>query len=226
MTVLGLPQGTAAQRYRFRCGSYQYSFVLASDTRQQKLPLRLSAGEYSVQVADVYIAGTPWRCDVSAPLRLLQSVNNVTLEFIGGVPLQVKGWPNYLAHGGVTVNAAETVDLYRGVPFSALFKYDGFDGGGDPIPAAEVDTNGDGFLDYASLPIHKTVPLVREIEADAGRAVMPVMVVYTANASGGSAVSHLQDEQRLRNHFGSFITQCLAAQSGKMTSIRFRQPLS
>ncbi|MGG7992874.1 procyclic acidic repetitive family protein [Klebsiella aerogenes] len=185
VTVLGLPQGAAAQRYRFCCGSYQYSFVLASDTRQQKLPLRLSAGEYSVQVADVYIAGTPWRCDVSAPLRLLQSVNNVTLEFIQGVPLQVKGWPNYLAHGGVTVNAAE------------------------------VDTNGDGFLDYASLPIHKTVPLVREIEADAGRAVMPVMVVYTANASGGSAVSDLQDEQRLRNHFGSFITQCLAAQSWK-----------
>ncbi|HCR1150265.1 TPA: chitinase [Klebsiella aerogenes] len=215
VTVLGLPQGAAAQRYRFCCGSHQYSFVLQSDTRQQKLPLRLSAGEYSVQVADVYIAGTPWRCDVSAPLRLLQSVNNVTLEFIQGVPLQVKGWPNYLAHGGVTVNAAETVDLYRNVPFSALFKYDGFDGGGDPIPAAEVDTNGDGFLDYASLPIHKTVPLVREIEADAGRAVMPVMVVYTANASGGSAVSDLQDEQRLRNHFGSFITQCLAAQSWK-----------
>lgn len=28
VTVLGLPQGTAAQRYRFCCGSYQYSFVL------------------------------------------------------------------------------------------------------------------------------------------------------------------------------------------------------
>ncbi len=24
-----------------------------------------------------------------------------------------------------------------------------FDGGGDPVPAAEVDVNGDGFLDYA-----------------------------------------------------------------------------
>ncbi len=71
VTVLGLPQGAAAQRYRFCCGSHQYSFVLQSDTRQQKMPLRFAAGEYSVQVADVYIAGTPWRCDVSAPLRLL-----------------------------------------------------------------------------------------------------------------------------------------------------------
>ncbi|WP_323080358.1 chitinase [Klebsiella quasipneumoniae] len=215
VTVLGLPQDVPAQRYLFRCGGYQYSFMLESDTRQQTLPLRMAAGEYSVQVADVYVAGTPWRCEVSSPLRLLQSVNNVTLEFIQGVSLQVKGWPNYLAHGGVTVNAADTVELYRDVPFSALFKYDGFDGGGDPIPAAEVDTNGDGFLDYASLPIHKTVPLVRQIEAEAGRPVMPVMVVYTANASGGSAVSDLQDARRLRNHFGNFITQCLAASSWK-----------
>lgn len=104
---------------------------------------------------------------------------------------------------------------YIATSLSALFKYDGFDGGGDPLPAAEVDKNGDGFLDYDSLPIHKTVPLVREIEKEAGRSVMPVMVVYTANASGGSALSDLQDGQRLRNHFGNFITQCLAAQSWK-----------
>ena len=62
------------------------------------------------------------------------------------------------------MNAADTVSTIPRRPFSALFKYDGFDGGGDPVPAAEVDKNGDGFLDYDSLPIHKTVPLVREIE--------------------------------------------------------------
>lgn len=214
-TILGLPEGVAPQRYLFCCGQYQYTLMLESDTRQQTLAMRLAPGQYSVMVDDVYVAGTPWRCELDAPLRLLKSVNSITLEFIQGVPLQVKGWPDYLAHGGVTVNAAETVSLYRDVPFSALFKYDGFDGGGDPIPAAEVDKNGDGFLDYDSLPIHKTVPLVREIEQEGGRSVMPVMVVYTANASGGSALSDLQDGQRLRNHFGNFITQCLAAQSWK-----------
>lgn len=41
------------------------------------------------------------------------------------------------------------------------------------------------------------------------------MVIYTANASGGSALADLQDAQKLRNHFGNFITQCLAAQSYK-----------
>lgn len=215
MTVLGLPKGAAPQRYRLFNSQYQYVFTLASDSQPQTLPMRLQPGQYSLQVADVFIEGTPWRCEQDAPIRVWQSINHITLEFVQGVPLRVKGWPDYLAHGGVTVNAPETVSLYRDVPFSALFKYDGFDGGGDPIPAAEVDRNGDGFLDYDSLPVHKTVALVREIEKEAGRPIMPVMVVYTANASGGSALADLQNSQRLRNHFGNFITQCLAAQSYK-----------
>jgi hypothetical protein len=215
VTILGLPTGVAPQRYRLCNAQYQYVFTLESGTQPQTLPMRIAPGLYTLEAPDVFVGDAPWRCELDAPLRLLKSYNNVTLEFIQGVALQVKGWPNYLAHGGVTVNAAETVSRYRDVPVSALFKYDGFDGGGDPIPAAEVDTNGDGFLDYDSLPIHKTVPLVREIEKEAGRPVMPVMVVYTANASGGSAVSDLQNSQRLRNHFGNFITQCLAAQSYK-----------
>lgn len=215
MTILGLPAGVAPQRYRLYSAQYQYTFTLESGTQPQALPMRIAPGLYTLEAADIYVGDAPWRCEINAPFRLLQTDNHVTVEFIQGVALQVKGWPNYVAHGGVTVNAAETVSRYRGIPVSALFKYDGFDGGGDHVPAAEVDTNGDGFLDYASLPIHKTVPLVREIEKEAGRPVMPVMVVYTANASGGSAVSDLQDSQRLRNHFGNFITQCLAAQSYK-----------
>lgn len=215
MTILGLPAGVAPQRYRLYSAQYQYTFTLESGTQPQALPMRIAPGLYTLEAADIYVGDAPWRCEINAPFRLLQTDNHVTVEFIQGVALQVKGWPNYVAHGGVTVNAAETVSRYRDIPVSALFKYDGFDGGGDPVPAAEVDTNADGFLDYASLPIHKTVPLVREIEKEAGRPVMPVMVVYTANASGGSAVSDLQNSQRLRNHFGNFITQCLAAQSYK-----------
>ncbi|ELI9453243.1 chitinase [Salmonella enterica] len=214
-TILGLPDGVAPQRYLFSSGKYQYSLMLESGSDRQTLALRFAPGLYDVQTDDIFIDSVPWRCEQAGPLRLLQKVNHVALEFLPGVTLQVKGWPDYLAHGGVTVNAPETVSLYRDIPFSALFKYDGFDGGGDPVPAAEVDVNGDGFLDYATLPIHKTVALVRQIEKEAGRSVMPVMVIYTANASGGSALADLQDAQKLRNHFGNFITQCLAAQSYK-----------
>ena len=214
-TVLGLPQGTAAQRYRLWNSHGQYLVELDSDGSQQTLPFTMAVGQYQVSAADVQGNGEYWRLDNSAALRIVQSLNVITLNFEKGIPLRVRGWPDYLAHGGVTVNAADTVSRYRDVPVSALFKYDGFDGGGDPLPAAEVDRNGDGVLDYDSLPIHKTAPLTRDMEKEAGRTVMPVMVVYTANASGGSALADLQDKTRLRNHFGNFITQCLAAQSYK-----------
>ncbi|MEO3990142.1 chitinase [Pseudocitrobacter cyperus] len=218
-TVLGLPEGVGPQRYRLRTrsgqGEFQYVVALQSDSFQQTLPFIVSPGQYSVEVADVSWQGGRWRCEALQPLRLLQATNAITLSFEKSIPLQVRGWPAYLAHGGVTVNAAETTTLYRDVPFSALFKYDGFDGGGDPIPAREMDLNGDGFLDANLLPVHKTVALTRQIEKEAKRAVMPVMVIYTANASGGSALSDLQDNQKLHNHFGNFITQCLTAQSYK-----------
>ncbi|MFQ9622206.1 MAG: hypothetical protein ACLR17_08575 [Enterobacteriaceae bacterium] len=73
----------------------------------------------------------------------------------------------------------------RDVPFSALFKYDGFDGGGDPSRLVEVDKNGDGFLDYDSPRFIK--PFLWYVRLKKRRrCVMPVMV-YTANASSGSA---------------------------------------
>ncbi|EDP8644170.1 chitinase [Salmonella bongori] len=215
VTILGLPEGVAPQRYLFSNGKYQYTLMLESDSKQQTLALRFAPGLYEVQTDAIFINSVLWCCEQTGPQRLLQSVNHVALEFQPGVTLQVKGWPDYLAHGGVTVNAPETISRYRDVPFSALFKYDGFDGAGDPIPAADVDVNKDGFLDYETLPIHKTVALVRQIEKEAGRGIMPVMVIYTANASGGSALADLQDAQKLRNHFGHLITQCLAAQSYK-----------
>lgn len=216
-TILGLPAGTPGQRYQFTSlnGDTQYSVMLASDAGRQPLPMKFASGQYRVQAIRLSRDGAVYHSMFPGTLTLTQTNNIINLPFEKGVNLQVRGWPGYLAHGGVTVNAPSSVTNYSGVPVDALFKYDGFDGGGDPIPAAEVDQNGDGFLDLKALPIHKTMDVVRKIEKESGRPVMPVMVVYTANASGGSALPDLQDTQKLRNHFGNFITQCIAAQSWK-----------
>lgn len=216
-TVLGLPAGTPGQRYQFTTlnGTTQYTVMLASDAGRQPLPMKFASGQYRVQAIKVSRDGAVYHSVFPGTLTLTQTNNIITLPFEKGVNLQVRGWPGYLAHGGVTVNAPSSVSNYASVPVDALFKYDGFDGGGDAIPAAEVDQNGDGFLDLKGLPIHKTVDVARKIEKESGRPVMPVMVVYTANASGGSALPDLQEPQKLRNHFGNFITQCVAAQSYK-----------
>lgn len=107
--------------------------------------------------------------------------------------LQVKGWFDYFVYGGVMVNVLEMVFFYCDILFSVLFKYDGFDGGGDLVLVVEVDVNGDGFLDYVILLIYKIVVLVCQIEKEVGCSVMLVMVIYIVNVSGGSVLVDLQD---------------------------------
>ncbi len=84
----------------------------------------------------------PWRCcERTGPLRLLPGQ-----PCGAGFLRRDAGKVGTVAHGGVTVNAPGRflfIAIYR---FGALFKYDGFDGGGDPVWRG-VDVNGDGFLD-------------------------------------------------------------------------------
>lgn len=81
-TVVGLPKGTPPQRYRLSNSQYQYVFTLDSHSQPQILPMRLAPGQYWLQVADIFFDSTLWRCVQDAPIRLLQSVNHITLEFV------------------------------------------------------------------------------------------------------------------------------------------------
>lgn len=215
LSTTGLPTGSHKLEVSLVSpdGLTQYYFTL-NGSGELAIPLPLAAGDYSLSAGRLSLNGRTYLAQ-RASVTLSASQSRIRLAFEQGVDLQVRGWPDYLAHGGVTVNSQASVTAYQNVPVSAIFKYDGFDGGGDPLPAPEVDENGDGYLDLHTLPVHRTCKVAREMEQNSGQPVMPVMVVYTANASGGSALPDLQDTQRLRNHFGSFITQCVAAQSYK-----------
>ena len=216
LQATGLPAGSQKINVSMvsKDGATQYYFTLYG-AGELTIPYAIAPGEYRINADKLSIGGRQYVALPGTVVTVSGTAKRLILIFEKSVDLQVRGWPDYLAHGGVTVNSASSVTAYKGVPVDALFKYDGFDGGGDPIPAAEVDRNGDGYLDLEALPVHQTCSVARQIEQANGLAVMPVMVVYTANASGGSAVSDLTDSQRLRNHFGSFITQCVAAQSYK-----------
>ena len=100
VTILGLPEGVSPQRYRFCCGTYQYTVMLESDARLQTLAMHLAPGQYSVETPDVYVAGTPWRCEQDAPLRLLKASIILQLSLCGAFHCRLKGWPDHLAHGG------------------------------------------------------------------------------------------------------------------------------
>ncbi len=49
----------------------------------------------------------------------------------------------------------------------------------------------EGCLADETLPIDPTVALARQIDKEAGRSLIPVLVIHTANASAGSAMSDL-----------------------------------
>ena len=91
------------------------------------------------------------------------------------VVLKVKGWPSTLAMGTVTDNDFGLNQRFFDSKVDAIFKYEG-DGFGDRGDVIEP------------IVTTQTIRQAREIEAldDTGKTrVMPTLVVYTANGSGG-----------------------------------------
>ncbi|ODN43709.1 hypothetical protein [Piscirickettsia litoralis] len=90
---------------------------------------------------------------------------------------QLPGWPNYVAMGSVD-DFTNTDQIGQRGTADAIFKYAGFDGAGD---------NGkdpyDIFYKQAKAVI-RTVDAAKQLST-ANKPVVPVVVVYTTNASGG-----------------------------------------
>ncbi|WP_106793193.1 T9SS type A sorting domain-containing protein [Aquimarina sp. Aq78] len=111
----------------------------------------------------------------------------------------VKGFPRYLSHGTITNAAAAFDDNFKNSPLNALFKYSGLDGAGDRGKIPDMT------------PTKNTIEQARRLEASqGGRKILPVMVHYTANASGGGsleAIKDLSENQNLYFHYRNLIQE-------------------
>ncbi|WP_084050388.1 T9SS type A sorting domain-containing protein [Aquimarina macrocephali] len=111
----------------------------------------------------------------------------------------VKGFPKYLSHGTITNAAASFDDNFKNSPLNALFKYSGLDGAGDRGKIPDMT------------PTKNTIEQARRLEASqGGRKILPVMVHYTANASGGGsleAIKDLSENQNLYFHYRNLIQE-------------------
>ena len=98
----------------------------------------------------------------------------------------VRGWPNYISMGAVT-RGIESHHVEK--PVDALFKYAGDGGNGDR-----------GSIKY---PIYtKNIgSMVNSLSTQYGKNVKPVMVVYTAEMSGGTNFEDLHNYDNLTKHF-------------------------
>ena len=122
------------------------------------------------------------------------------------VSLKVKGWPATLAMGTVTDNAIGSAQALADSKIESIFKYDG-DGFGD---------RGSVITPNVSL---QTVHLARAIEAldkTGKKRVMPTLIVYTANGSGGGlAPEDIINKENLIKHFRNLIRLSAALQAQK-----------
>ncbi|WP_081748240.1 T9SS type A sorting domain-containing protein [Aquimarina megaterium] len=111
----------------------------------------------------------------------------------------VKGFPEYLSHGTITNAAASFDDNFKNSPLSVLFKYSGLDGAGDRGKIPDMT------------PTKNTIEQARRLENNqGGRKILPVMVHYTANASGGGsleAIKDLSENQNLYFHYRNLIQE-------------------
>ena len=117
--------------------------------------------------------------------------------------LRVKGWKDYLSMGTVTDDSVTQSGYIAESGVDAIFKYAG---------------NGAGDRGRVIDPIYtiKTITLAREAEKITGKRVLPVMVVYTANSSGGGlSEADILNYNNLVKHFRVLIRIASTMQSQK-----------
>lgn len=129
----------------------------------------------------------------SSTTTLSISVSDVILP----ANLHIPGWPNYMAMGSVT--DFNNVPLLQKRSFTdTIFKYAGNDGAGD----AGKDPYS---LFNTQKSVIKTDHIAIALGAIYGHPVVPTMVVYTSNASGGdkaAAQADLDNLTTLTDHYG------------------------
>ncbi len=119
------------------------------------------------------------------------------------VDLTVKGWPSTLAMGTITDNSPALNSDFAAAQVDSIFKYAG-DGAGNRGAVIEPAVT------------LQTLQQARGVEQINATKVMPTMVVYTANASGGGiAAEDITDYANLVMHYQNLIRMTAVMQANK-----------
>ncbi|KAG6812055.1 hypothetical protein H0H92_004586 [Tricholoma furcatifolium] len=134
--------------------------------------------QYTVDVSNfisdftVYVVSSPSTLTVAA-----DGSTTLPLSIDTGANLKVAGFPDFLSFGGCSdlpVNDTDVPDFVR-ARASSIFKYAGTDGAGDPAQYLPQD-----------LATVNTIKRAAAVQAGLpGQDVLPVMISYTCNFSGG-----------------------------------------
>ncbi|WP_348739813.1 T9SS type A sorting domain-containing protein [Tenacibaculum sp. 190524A02b] len=198
VTVSGLPNGVATpitlKNKTNHSITYNSTITNGSTTIENVLK-----GEYTVTLNRVAENNSLYTPQYTETLTVGNASSlEVTYTASDLFPFTVKGFPEYLAQGTIT-SASESIDGNFKSPLDVLFKYSGIDGAGDrgKIPSM--------------IPAKNTIEQARRLEKkQPGRKILPVMVHYTANASGGGsleAIKDIDENENLYYHYRNLIQE-------------------
>lgn len=166
---------------------------------------------YSLTTQPVFANGNRY---TSSPITLnikTGTTTSVNLPFTAKAVTGVGGWPNYIAMGAVTDDAPGTATSLESRPIDAIFKYGGLGGNGDPGQIIYP------IFDMETAEQAKTLTNFYSLNG-ISNSVRPVMVIYTADMSGGTSFTDFE-YTNLVMHYINLIMETQKLQSYNEGSI-------
>ena len=175
-------------------GNLIYTQEVEAKAGTTKVAVLVAPEQYTVQAPSFIQDYTVYVVEVSTTLTVsTDGSTNLPLQIVRGANLNVPGFPNFLSFGGITDQTSGNEADFVSARASSIFQYAGVSGSGDPTL----------FLDTDQATI-ATVKLAYNVGQKIGQPVLPVMISYTCDLSGGD-YSNLQNEDRLKYSFGNLI---------------------
>lgn len=182
-----------------------YTQTVKAEAGTTDFQVPVAPGDYTVQAINIIDKGIVYVVSTAADLTVAaDGTTTLELTLQRGANLTVKGFPDFLSFGGCTDLTPGNQADFVAARASSIFKYAGIDGAGDP----------GSFLadDQAT---RQTIALARAVETQLsdGNPVLPVMISYTCNMSGGNPGDHLDNVDGLAHSFANLILSLNIANS-------------
>ena len=185
-----------------------YTQAVKAQTGSQNFTAPVAPGDYIVQAKSIIDKWIVYAVNVPTTLTVAKGGSTkLQLKLQSGANLQVRGFPDFLSFGGLSDLSDLDGSDFVAARASSLFKYAGKDGAGDPATFLTEDTSTTG-----------TIQVAREVEKHLSdqQQVLPILISYTCNLSGGDAKTQLLNELNHAHSFANLILSLnLAKENGK-----------
>lgn len=165
--------------------------------------MKVQPGKYQLTIANFIMDKVVYVVNAPETITIQQAPTTIEVAIETSAKLTIPGFPDFLSFGGCANLQPANADDFTYAKANTIFKYAGNDGGGDA----------DTFL-AKDIATENTIKMARIVEKNLlnKTTVLPLMISYTANLSGGDP-SNLQDHDKLMHSYANFILSLQTARN-------------